>query len=189
MQSHINAAFKNKIARRYIVVNSFDGILTTIGIIVGIYAGGIADPKVIIIAVVGAAIALCVSGIFGGYLTEEAEKKGSLARIERSMLKKLSSTKIEEKSKKSTIVIGLANGLAPAFASLIIISPAFFAALGIISEKNLLFMMIGIAFIMLAVLGVILGRRAKDNILKYVIKTVIIGAIAAVLTSVISFFA
>jgi len=177
-----------KIARRYFVVNSFDGILTSIGIIMGIYAGGLAEPKIIIVAVIGAAIALAVSGIAGGYITEEAEHKNSMNNLEKAMLTDLSKTKVGKASRKSPLFVALINGLSPALASIIIITPAFFALGGILPENYLLPLMLTISFVMLILLGIFLGKRAKENIWKYAFKALVIGIVATVLTSMIALF-
>ena len=44
------------IARRYLVMNSFDGVLTIIGILIGAYSVGINDSRIIIAAGLGAGI-------------------------------------------------------------------------------------------------------------------------------------
>jgi len=178
----------DKIAKRYFIVNSFDGILTSLGIIVGIYAGGLAEPKVIIVAVIGAAIAFAVSGISAGYISEEAEHKSSMKRLERAMLKKLSKTKMGEATRKSPLFVALINGLSPALACVVIIIPAFLAVWNIIPETYLLHSMLAISFIMLTGLGVILGKRAKEKVWKYALKALLIGIIATVLTSLIALF-
>jgi predicted membrane protein (TIGR00267 family) len=178
----------DKIARRYFIVNSFDGILTSLGIIVGIYSGGLAEPKIIIVAVLGAAIALAVSGISSGYISEEAEHKNSMKRIERAMLTKLSKTKMGGTARKSTLFVALVNGLSPALACVIIIMPSFLALWGIIPKNSLLPSMLIISFILLISLGIVLGKTAKENVWKYALKALVIGVIAAALTSMIALF-
>jgi predicted membrane protein (TIGR00267 family) len=178
----------DKIARRYFVVNSFDGILTSLGIIVGIYAGGLAEPKIIVVAVIGAAIAFAVSGISAGYITEEAEHKNSMKKLEKAMLIDLSRTKVWKTTKKSPLFVALINGLSPALASIIIIIPAFFALGGILAENYLLPLMLTISFVMLIFLGILLGKRAKESIWKYALKALTIGVVATVLTSMIALF-
>ncbi len=178
----------DKIARRYFVVNSFDGILTSLGIIIGIYAGGLASPKVIIVAVLGAAIALTVSGVSSGYISEEAEHKSSMKQIERAMLKDISKTKMGKSTRKSPLIVALVNGFSPGLACIIIIFPAFLTSWGILPESYLLNSMVAISFLMLITLGIILGKRAKENVLKYAIKALLIGIIAAALTSLIALF-
>ena len=52
------------IARRYFVVNGFDGALTMLGLLMGFYVGNDSvDLHLLITACMGAAIALSVSGV------------------------------------------------------------------------------------------------------------------------------
>ena len=61
-------------AKCYFVLNSFDGILTALGIISGNFLAGVTDPRILIVAGLGASIVMGVSGGFGAYLTENALK-------------------------------------------------------------------------------------------------------------------
>ncbi len=47
-----------KIARRYFVMNAFDGALTMLGILVGAYLSGNASTTLVITAGIGASIAM-----------------------------------------------------------------------------------------------------------------------------------
>ena len=68
------------VARRYFIMNFTDGLLTTLGIIVGFFVLFIADPlkypttNIIILPGIATAIAMGVSGISGSLLSEEAER-------------------------------------------------------------------------------------------------------------------
>ena len=73
--------YKNEIIRRYIVINSFDGALTILGIILAEFFAGVKDPRLVILPSVGAAIAMCVSGMWGAYAAESSE----VAKKERSL--------------------------------------------------------------------------------------------------------
>ena len=75
-----------EIARRYFAMNSFDGVLTILGILIGSYFGGIRQANIVISAGLGASIAMMVSGIWGTYLTEQAERTKSLKELESSIL-------------------------------------------------------------------------------------------------------
>lgn len=68
------------IARRYFIMNFTDGLLTTLGIIIGIYVLYIRDQSlysttnILILPGIATAIAMGVSGISGSLLSEEAER-------------------------------------------------------------------------------------------------------------------
>lgn len=68
------------IARRYFIMNFTDGLLTTLGIIIGIYVLYIKDQSlysttnILILPGIATAIAMGVSGVSGSLLSEEAER-------------------------------------------------------------------------------------------------------------------
>ena len=70
------------IARRYFVVNGFDGALTMLGMIIGFMISSSSDLTVIINTCLGAAIALGMSGLSSAYISEVAERKRELARLD-----------------------------------------------------------------------------------------------------------
>ena len=65
----------SEIGRRVFANNSFDGILTIMGILLGSFYANITDASIIIKTGLGASIAMGVSGAWGAYYTEEAERK------------------------------------------------------------------------------------------------------------------
>ncbi|MBT5424521.1 hypothetical protein HOK76_08555, partial [archaeon] len=85
----------SNIARRVFANNSFDGILTIMGILLGAYYAGIDSAMVIIKTGLGASIAMGVSGAWGAYYTEKAERKKKIHELEKAILKDMKSTKIE----------------------------------------------------------------------------------------------
>ena len=69
-----------EIARRYLAMNAFDGILPVLGIIMGGFVSlnfrsGIVVFETSILAVFATSFAMLVSGITSSYLTESAERK------------------------------------------------------------------------------------------------------------------
>ena len=72
----------SNIARRVFANNSFDGILTIMGILLGAYYAGIDSAMVIIKTGLGASIAMGVSGAWGAYYTEKAERKKKIHELE-----------------------------------------------------------------------------------------------------------
>jgi predicted membrane protein (TIGR00267 family) len=79
------------VARRYFVMNFTDGLLTTLGIIIGFLVIFLRDPSkypntdVIILPGVATAIAMGVSGIMGSHLIEDAERAHVLIEMEKAM--------------------------------------------------------------------------------------------------------
>jgi len=77
------------IVRRYFVVNGFDGALTMLGLIIGFIVSESDDLVVIVNVCMGAAIALGMSGLSSAFISESAERKRALAKIEQAMISDL----------------------------------------------------------------------------------------------------
>jgi predicted membrane protein (TIGR00267 family) len=69
------------IARRYFIVNGFDGALTMLGLLVGFYVSEDVSLAVVSNACLGVAIALGMSGVSSAYISEAAEKQRELRRL------------------------------------------------------------------------------------------------------------
>lgn len=169
-----------EIARRYFAMNSFDGILTTLGILIGSYVGKVHEPKVVIMTSLGAAVAMGVSGFWGAYETEKAERARSLQEMERATLSSLEGTKIGAASRFATILVSLIDGISPFLAVLLVISPYLLG--GSLPEPRMYAASIAIAFVSLALLGAYLGKLSKANLLKSSLKMVLIGVVCAVIS-------
>lgn len=168
------------LARRYLTLNAFDGALTILGIVVGSFFAGIGDVRIILIAGFGASLAMGVSGFWGSYLTEKAERKKELHELEKSMLTRLRKTKIGRASKAAPYIMSSIDGLAPFFAALFVLIPFFVLPIGIAY-----YLSIGLAFFLLFLLGMFLGKISKENMIMSGIKMAIAGIIAIALTLLI----
>ena len=104
MKEHERITGFLEISRRSLVNNSFDGILTMIGIVMGQYLAGVKAPGTIAITGVAAAISLSISGWSSAYLAESAERQRELAELERISLIDLSRTKIARAARTATII-------------------------------------------------------------------------------------
>src|SRR3989338_2586241 len=113
------------IARRYIAMNGFDGVLAILGIVISSFIAGIVDARLIITVCLGAAIAMAVSGVWGAYMAEAAERKKELKELEESMLTKLKKTKIGKAGDFASWVIALIDGAAPFISAIFVILPFF----------------------------------------------------------------
>ncbi|MFX0211691.1 MAG: VIT1/CCC1 transporter family protein, partial [Candidatus Hodarchaeota archaeon] len=117
------------IAKRYMVMNSFDGALTALGIIIGSFLANVDDPRTLILAGLGASIAMAVSGGFGAYLTESALKKEELAEIESVMLEEFEYTVVNQAARISSYFVAFVDGFSPFTAAAISFLPFFGAYL------------------------------------------------------------
>jgi len=172
---HVKRA--NSIARRYFVTNGFDGALTMLGLMVGFsLSDNIAIP-VAITACLGAAIALCMSGLSSAYLSETAERKRELNKLEAALLADLSESDHARATTVVPVMVALVNGLSPLIISLIIITPLWLAKLGIQLPFSPFLLAIFIALFLIFLLGVMLGRLSQEFWLWTGLRTLAIGGV------------
>ena len=172
----------SNIARRVFANNSFDGILTIMGILLGAYYAGIDSAMAIIKTGLGASIAMGVSGAWGAYYTEKAERKKKIHELEKAILKDMKSTKIERAENFAVKIITVTDGLSPFISSLIVITPFFFVNGNLFSAYVISMI---IAFILLGFLGAFLGKISKDNIIKSVSRMLVAGVVCIILTLIL----
>jgi predicted membrane protein (TIGR00267 family) len=169
------------IARRYFVVNGFDGALAILGIIMGFYVSGNHDTQVVINACIGAAIALGVSGFSSAYVSESAERIRELQSLEDAMQSDLSESAHARAAQTVPYLIGFVNGAAPLFFALLIMSPLWLSSLAENIPISPLESSIVIAFMIIFFLGIFLGKISGTFWLWSGIRTLLIGLITCVL--------
>ena len=169
-----------EIARRYFAMNAFDGVLTTIGVLAGNYLAGVRDLSIPIRTGIATSIAMGISGLWGAYLTETAERRRELSELEKVSLIDQSETSIGKASRFAVIVVSVVDGLAPALAALIVMVPLF---LGDLIGNPILSYAIaaGLALLCLFALGLFLGKVSEENLIGYGIKTLLAGVVAIVI--------
>lgn len=111
------------ISRRYFVINSFDGAMTMLGIILGANASGPADPKFVLGAGLGASFAMAISGLSGAYLAEQAERGRRLRGLRRAMLSDLRRSVHVKASSIASVWAALVDGSSPAIAAALSMIP------------------------------------------------------------------
>jgi predicted membrane protein (TIGR00267 family) len=174
----------SKIARRALANNAFDGVLTMIGILMGSYLGGVRSAGTVLQVGIATSISIGVSGLWGAYLAESAERGRDLAELERISLTDLGDTKIGRASRVAVIVVSLVDGLSPLVSSLIVLTPIFFApVIGNILVSYVLSLVI--ALIALFGLGIFLGHISGRNLIGYGLRTVVAGIVAIVINALL----
>ncbi|MEA3459101.1 MAG: hypothetical protein U9R11_00240 [Chloroflexota bacterium] len=166
-----------EIARRYFVMNAFDGVLTILGVLVGNYVAGVRDAMVVVSTGLSTCFAMGISGLWGAYLTEAAERKRDLNDLEGYTLTKLGGTKIGRASGVAVIVVALIDGLAPLLSALMALLP-FFLHLDIAISY---YLSLGLALAILFALGVFLGAISKVNLIVSGLKMVGAGLVCILL--------
>lgn len=150
----------HSIARRYFVVNGFDGALTMLGLIMGFAFSSSTDLSIVINACMGAAIALGVSGFSSAYISESAERKHALGKLQQAMVNDLEHSAHAEAARWVPWMIALVNGLAPFVIALLIIMPMWLFNIGFPLPLPPLYAAVVMALVLVFLLGVFLGRIA-----------------------------
>ncbi len=180
-----------EIARRKFFNNCFDGALTCAGIISGIFiiflAGSSSfSPKDVLITGFATALAIGISGLWGAFLSEEAERKKKMSDMKRDMgimeeKEELNTDKSNNNKEKSllekaeyfaTIVASLVDGGAPVLGSSLPLIPFFFGLA--LSHIHFIFSYI-ILIALLIYLGIFLGKISGGGRAKYAIHLVTAG--------------
>jgi predicted membrane protein (TIGR00267 family) len=171
--------------RRAFANNAFDGALTLLGILMGNLVLDEFRPVAVINIGLSTCLAIGMSGMFGRFLSERAERKRSLRQMEKAVFTDLNYTSLGRESKKKTLTMSLVDGISPAIAALIPLAPFFLAQASIIPVSVSIVISFALVFIVLFGLGMFLGITSEENVLVYGGVTVAVGF----LTSLIIFLA
>ncbi len=162
-------------------MNAFDGVLTIIGVLMGNYTARVRDPTIVIVTGFSTCIAMGISGLWGAYLTESAERKRDLDDLESHTLTDLSGTKIGRASRVAVVVVALIDGLAPFLSALVVLLPFFFSALlGDIVLSY--YVSLGMALVVLFALGAFLGKVSKESLVISGLKMIVAGLVSILLS-------
>ena len=174
----------SKIARRALANNAFDGVLTMIGVLMGNYLGDVDNARTVIRIGIATSVSIGISGLWGAYLAESAERGRELAELERISLTDLSETKIGRASRVAVIIVSLVDGVSPLVSSLIVLMPFFFASLiGNILVSYALSLAVGL--ISLFGLGMFLGHISGRSLVGYGLRTIVAGIVAIAINALL----
>jgi len=174
----------SKIARRALANNAFDGVLTMIGVLMGNYLGDVRNAGTVIRIGMATSISIGISGLWGAYLAESAERERDLAELERISLTDLSKTKIGRASRAAVVIVSLVDGLSPLVSSLIVLTPFFCTPLVNNIMVSYALSMI-IALLSLFGLGMFLGHISGRSLIGYGLRTVVAGIVAIAITALL----
>ena len=169
------------LARRYFIANGFDGTMTTIGIVVGVYLAGIEAGSVVIGVGLGAAVGLGTSGIWSVWEIERAETSRERDRLESAMLTSLEGSQVVRDLRYEQLVLALAAASGPVLAIAIMLVPFGFVDVGI-SMLTAVLVSITTGILLLAALGAYMGSISRQRWYVAAIRMGLAGVVVAVLS-------
>jgi len=182
---HLKISGVSGISRRYFVMNSFDGAMTMLGVIVGAHTTGASDPRIVIGAGLGATVAMGMSGFSGAYLTERAERMRRLKGLKKAMLSDMRSSVHAKAAHAASLWAAFVDGISPALAAAIPMTPYALSLLHVISPEQALLASVALIMTTLFGLGAFLGRISKENALISGLRMIIVGAATAFIVLVL----
>ncbi|MFX1394666.1 MAG: VIT1/CCC1 transporter family protein [Promethearchaeota archaeon] len=189
------------IARRKFFNNCFDGALTSAGIISGFFILFILNPSLIISSTIlitgfATALAIGISGLWGAFLSEEAERKKKIVDLKKVMAiieeksnennqiyenreKKEGKTIIQKAENFATWIASIVDGGAPVLGATLPLIPFFFG----INLTILHFIFSYIILIgLLIYLGNFLGKISGGGRVKYALHLVLAGIVTLIVS-------
>jgi len=173
------------IARRCFVNNSFDGILTMVGVIVGSFVSRLGDPRIILTTGLATCMAMGVSGGWGAFVSERAERRNQLQELEHAMLRNLEHTEQARASRFAVLVVTAVDGLSPLLSGALVLIP-FMLAGRVIDMQTAYITSVCVALALLFGLGVFLGKVGRDAVLRSGLRMVVAGVVCVLLAFLLS---
>jgi predicted membrane protein (TIGR00267 family) len=175
------------IARRYFVMNGFYGAMTTFGIVLGSWIAGVSKQEIIILAGLGACLAMGFSGFFGAYMAEKAERERHLKEMEKATHNNVDPIQYEA-AEFVTVYVALIDGLSPALTAIISLIPFILASVGWMPIWNAYIASLALSLATLFLLGIYLGKVARENGWLYGVAMLTVGAFTALMIFSIQLF-
>ncbi len=171
------------VARRMFATNSFDGLLSALGVSVGGFSPDV-NPEFLALGIVGGSLAMGVlSGVVGVYLSERAERVREVRELERKVAKSLRNSVYWKAANIIPFYIALWSGVGIIFFPLLVAAPYLAAASGAISVVEAFYASIGVALTLMAVVGMYLARISGSSLIVGALKGVAVGVAGVVVVS------
>lgn len=165
------------IARRYFIINSFDGIILVLSIFLIFFISGYFSRILVIKTVLATSFGASLSGFIGAYFSEISERKHYRKKYERLLLRSLKETIIQRYEKYAAILMSLIEGLSPIIFAILALLPIFLIPNITLS---ILFGMLVCIFEIIFIgyfLSNIAGERKIETILKLLFVSIILAFI------------
>ena len=172
------------LSRRYFVANGFDGTLTSIGVVIGAYLGGITDGVTIVGIGLGAAVGLGTSGVWSVWEIERAETSRERRELEAAMLTDLGETQLARDFRDAQILHALASGAGPVLGVLITLMPLALEGV-VFTITQAVLVSIGIGVVLLGVVGAYMGSISGQRWYVSAVRMGLAGIVVAIISIVL----
>ena len=125
-----------------------------------------------------------VSGLWGAYLTEAAERKRELLDLSKQTLTDLNDSRVGRASRVAVLFVAVVDGLSPFLAALISLVPFFFVAF-FPSILWAYYSSIGLSLFSLFGLGLFLGHISRGKLILSGVKTITAGLVSILISFLI----
>ena len=176
-----------EIARRYVALNVFDGVMIGLGSMLGFYLTGLDDGRIVIITTLAITSASAISGFMGAFMSERIEQEIRLRRLESATLRRLRGTLHHSASLVSPIMIGLINSGSSAIGILSVMTPYILAVYSVLDLTLGAILSFTTSMLLFVALGYYMGRRIGERLLTTILRTIGAGIAALLLILLIQF--
>ena len=187
----------SKHQKRYLIRGFIDGVLSSLGVVIGASTAigatvgsknATAASAIIIAAGIGGGIANGLSNILGASVGEKLVKEIELGEIEKAMLKRggeLHGTVVDEKLNETLWSSAIYDGVATFIGSIIPVLPFIVGALFLITDMISLYTSIVISLFIFFILGIYIGKIAREQVIISGLKLVAFGLVTVIITTLI----
>jgi len=161
LQAVLRAPDTGPTMRRFFVNTIFDSTFVILGILIASAFGTDPDFRIITTTIITSTVALGISTGVSVYEAETMEQKLRMREMERAMLRSLEDTRIERISQLTIILIAGVNFTAPLLAGLATLAPFFILGDGGIRDAAII--SVGLAMLILFIVGAMMGRSGGRN--------------------------
>lgn len=187
----------SKHQKRYLIRGFIDGVLSSLGVVIGAStaigstvgsSNGTIASAIIIAAGIGGGVANGLSNILGASVGEKLVKEIELGEIEKAMIKRggeLRGTAVDEKLNQTLIASAIYDGIATFIGSVIPVLPFIIGAILLINDMISLYASIIISLLLFFILGIYIGKIAREHVIISGLKLVAFGIVTVIITTLI----
>lgn len=187
----------SKHQKRYLIRGFIDGVLSSLGVVIGASTAigatvgsnnASAASAIIIAAGIGGGVANGLSNILGASVGEKLVKEIELGEIEKAMLKRggeLHGTVVDEKLNETLWSSAIYDGVATFIGSIIPVLPFIVGSLFLITDMISLYASIILSLTIFFILGVYIGKIAREQVIISGLKLVAFGVVTVIITTLI----